>query len=73
MRSKNRLRPVCPSEQRKAGASFDHFGLISFRRGAKFSTLYFDDLTYTTSANAPQTNHEQKITMVPYPENGRKY
>lgn len=60
-------------EQRKAGATFDHFGLMSFRRGGKFSTLYFDDLTYTNSKDAPQTHHEQKITTVPYPENGRKY
>jgi hypothetical protein len=60
-------------EQRKAGASFDHFGLMSFRRGGKFSTLYFDDLAYTTSANVPQTRHEQNIVTVPYPRGGRQY
>ncbi|MEP6662709.1 MAG: hypothetical protein ABJC04_03495, partial [Verrucomicrobiota bacterium] len=62
-------------EQRKAGAIFDRFGLMSFRRGGKFSTLYFDDLIYTTSrpANEPSPRHEQKITTVPYPPGGRKF
>jgi len=61
--------------QRKAGATFDRFGLMSFRRGGKFSTLYFDDLTYTTRwpADAPPVRHEQKITTVQYPPGGRKY
>jgi len=61
--------------QRKAGATFDRFGLMSFRRGGKFSTLYFDDLTYTTSrpAGEPSPRHEQKITTVPYPRGGRKF
>lgn len=56
-------------EQRKAGATFDRFGLTSFRRGGKFTTIYFDDLTYTTRrpADAPPVRHEQKITTVPYP------
>lgn len=56
-------------EQRKAGATFDRFGLTSFRRGGKFTTIYFDDLTYTTRrpADAPPIHHEQKITTVPYP------
>ncbi len=36
------------AEQRRAGATFDRFGLMSFRRGGKFSILYLDDLTYTT-------------------------
>lgn len=61
-------------EQRKAGAAFDRFGLMSFRRGGKYSTLYFDDLTYTTRrADAPAVRHEQEIITVPYPPNGRKY
>jgi len=57
------------SEQRKDGATFDRFGLTSFRRGGKFSRLYFDDLTYTTRrpADAPPVRHEQKITTVLYP------
>ena len=56
-------------EQRKAGATFDRFGLTSFRRGGKFTTIYFDDLTYTTRrpADATSVRHEQKITTVPYP------
>lgn len=65
------LRP----EQRKAGATFDRFGLMSFRRGGKYSTLYFDDLTYTTrrTPDAAPVRHEQKIIAVPYPPGGRKY
>lgn len=62
-------------EQRKAGATFDRFGLMSFRRGGKYSTLYFDDLTYT--ARRPDDHrparHEQKVVRVPYPAGGRKY
>ncbi len=62
-------------EQRKSGATFDRFGLMSFRRGGHNSTLYFDDLTYTTrrAADAPPLRHEQKIITVPYPPSGRKY
>jgi len=61
--------------QRKAGATFDRFGLMSFRRGGKYSTLFFDDLTYTTrrSADAPPVRYEQKITKVPYPKGGRQF
>ena len=57
-------------EQRKAGATFDRFGLMSFRRGGKFSILYFDDLTYTTRRpiDAPAPRHHQQITTVPYPK-----
>ena len=54
--------------QRKAGATFDRFGLMSFRRGGKFSVLYFDDLTYTTRRAEPAPRHEQKITTVPFPK-----
>jgi len=56
--------------QRQAGATFDHFGLMSFRRGGKYSILYFDDLTYTTRhpANDPALRHEQKVTTVPHPQ-----
>ncbi len=62
-------------EQRQAGAIFDRFGLMSFRRGGKFSTLYFDDLTYTARRSASQSSlrHDQELTHVPYPPNGRKY
>ena len=57
-------------DQRNAGATFDRFGLMSFRRGGKFSILYFDDLTYTTRRpiDAPAPRHHQKITTVPYPK-----
>jgi hypothetical protein len=60
---------------RSAGATFDHFGLLTVRSGGKYVTVYLDDLTYTArrSSDAPPTKHEQKITVVPYPENGRKY
>jgi hypothetical protein len=56
-------------EQRQAGATFDHFGLTSFRRGGKFSILYFDDLTYSTrrSENDSSLRYEQKVTTVPFP------
>ncbi|WP_428938596.1 hypothetical protein [Fontivita pretiosa] len=62
-------------EQRKAGATFDRFGLMSFRRGGKFSTLFFDDLTYTARrpAGYQPTFHKQQITRVQYPPGGRKY
>jgi hypothetical protein len=62
-------------EQRKAGATFDRFGLMSFRRGGKFSTLFFDDLTYTARrpAGYQPTFHKQQITRVQYPSGGRKY
>jgi len=61
--------------QRKAGATFDRFGLMSFRRGGKYSTLFFDELTYTTrrTADAPPVRYEQKITKVPYPKGGRQF
>ena len=62
-------------DMRKAGATFDHFGLSSARVGGKWVTVYLDDLTYT--ARRPKdyqpVRHEQKITTVSYPEGGRKY
>jgi len=63
------------AEQRQAGATFDRFGLMSFRRGGKFSTLYFDDLTYTTRRldKDSAVRHEQKVTTVPYPRGGRQF
>jgi hypothetical protein len=62
-------------QQRQAGGKFDRFGLMSFRRGGKYSTLYFDDLTYTARhpPGYQPVRHEQKITRVPYPPRGRKY
>lgn len=61
-------------EQHRAGAAFDRFGLMSFRRGGKYSILYFDDRTYTTRRpDHPPVRHEQKIVKFPYPAGGRKY
>src|SRR5262249_44205168 len=61
--------------QRAAGATFDHFGLASVRRGGKYVTLYLDDLTYT--ARRPQgytpPRHRQEVVAVPYPKGGRQY
>jgi hypothetical protein len=65
------LRP----EQRKAGATFDRFGITNIRRGGKYVTVYLDDLTYTARrpANYQPVRHEEKVVHAPYPENGRKY
>jgi hypothetical protein len=62
-------------EMRKTGATFDRFGLMSFRRGGKYSTLYWDDLTYTArrSKDYVPVRHKQEITKVPYPKGGRKF
>jgi hypothetical protein len=62
-------------QQRAAGTKFNRFGLMNIRRGGKYVTVYFDDLSYT--ARRPKDyrpmQHEQAIVHVPYPENGRKY
>jgi hypothetical protein len=62
-------------EQRKAGATFDRFSMMSFRRGGKYEIIYLDDLTYTArrSKDYDAARYEQKITKVPYPAGGRKY
>jgi hypothetical protein len=62
-------------EMRKAGTTFDHFGITSPRTGGKWVTVYLDDLTYTARrpADYKPVKHEQKITEVQYPEGGRKY
>jgi hypothetical protein len=62
-------------EMRAAGASFDHFGISSIRQGGKWVTIYLDDLKYTARrpANYTPVRHEQKTTIVPYPEGGRRY
>jgi hypothetical protein len=63
------------AEQRTAGATMDRFGVASIRKGGKYVRLYFDDLTYT--ANWPEgynpVHHQQKVTIVPYPSEGRMY
>ena len=60
---------------RKSGALFNRFGIASVRRGGKWVTLYLDDLVYTArrSKDQPPIRHEQKITTVPYPPDGRRY
>ncbi|WP_428938593.1 hypothetical protein [Fontivita pretiosa] len=62
-------------EIRKAGVTFDHFGITSPRVGGKWVTVYLDDLTYT-ARRAPDykpVKHEQKVTIVEYPEGGRRF
>lgn len=62
-------------DMRKAGATFDHFGISSMRQGGKWVTIYLDDLTYTArrAKDAAPERFEQKLTVVPYPEGGRRY
>ena len=58
-------------EQRKAGATFDRFGLMS-SKGAKYLTVYLDDLTYTAQpTTGERVRHKQEIVTVPYPASGR--
>ena len=62
-------------KQRKAGATFDRFGIMNTRKGGKYVTIYFDDMEYTARrpANYKPVRHEQKIVNVPYPPDGRQY
>lgn len=62
-------------DMRKAGATFDRFGISSVRVGGKWVTVYLDDLTYTAHrpADHKPVKHEQKITTIEYPDGGRKY
>jgi hypothetical protein len=63
------------SEQRRKGSSFDHFGILSPRKGGKYVDVYFDDLTYDVRrpADYKPVYHEQKVVKVPYPPYGREY
>jgi hypothetical protein len=63
------------AEQRATGVSFDHFGLASKRAGGKYVTIYFDDLTYTArrAKDFKPVIHQQQITNVPYPKDGRAF
>jgi hypothetical protein len=56
-------------------AQFDRFGLVTVRRGGKFVTVFFADLTYSArrKEGMPPVRHEQAVTTMPYPEGGRKY
>jgi len=62
-------------EQRKAGSTFDRFGLLNPRKGGKYVDVYFDDLTYDVRrlADYKPVKHKQKIVKVPYPPLGREY
>jgi len=62
-------------EQRKAGSTFDRFGLLNPRKGGKYVDVYFDDLTYDVrrSADYKPVKHKQKIVKVQYPPLGREY
>jgi len=61
-------------EQRKAGSTFDRFGLLNPRKGGKYVDVYFDDLTYSSRKPKSEVKwHRQKVIKVPYPEWGRKY
>jgi hypothetical protein len=61
--------------QRKIGSTFDRFGILNPRKGGKYVDVYVDELSYT--ARLPQgytqVRHDQTITRVPYPEDGREY
>ena len=60
-------------EQRKLGSTFDRFGLLNPRKGGKYVDVYVDDLSYSVKrpkAYKPEF-HKQKITVVPYPPDGR--
>ena len=62
------------AEQRKAGSTFNRFGLLNPRKGGKYVDLYFDDLSYSSRRIKDKTKkYEQEIVRVPYPEGGRKY
>jgi hypothetical protein len=62
-------------EQRKAGATFNRFGMRNIRGGGKLVEIYFDDLTYTgrRSKGSRPARHRQGITKLPYPAGGRRY
>jgi hypothetical protein len=62
-------------EQRKAGATFDRFGLRNVRGGGKSVEIYFDDLTYTARRGKGDrpARHKQGVTELEYPAGGRKY
>ena len=62
-------------EQRADGALLDRFGIAALRAGGKYVQMYFDDLTYTArrSNDYQPVFHQQEVTKLPYPRNGRKY
>lgn len=62
-------------EQRKDGAVFSHFGLVTVRSGGKYVEVYLDDLHYTARRpeNFQPVFHEETIKYIPYPKGGREY
>ena len=62
-------------EQRKIGAVFDRFGLLNPRKGGKYVDVYVDDMSYVVRRpdEFKPVHHEQEITVVPYPPDGRLY
>ena len=56
---KREFRHNLSPEQRRAGATFDRFGMMNVRRGGKYVTVYLDDLTYTVrrDPDAPPPRH----------------
>ena len=61
-------------EQRRAGATFDRFGLANVRSGGHSVEFYLDDLTYTARGPRPKPV-PQTLLEVPYPHEqaGRRY
>src|SRR5262249_25875376 len=62
-------------KQRKAGATFDRFGMRNMRGGGKLVELHFHDLTYTARRpkDCKPVRHIQQITTLEYPAGGRRY
>jgi hypothetical protein len=62
-------------EQRKAGATMDHFGIMNIRRGGKYVDVYFDDLTYTARplTDGAPVKHKQGVVKYEYPPKGRRF
>ncbi len=65
------------ADVRQQGAVFDHFGLMSVRRGGNSVEVYLDDLSYTSRIpkDDPDYFYKQEIIQVKYPyqEGGRQY
>jgi hypothetical protein len=61
-------------EQRKAGATFNRFGLANVRSGGHSVEFYLDDLSYTARGPRPKPV-PQTLVEVPYPHKqaGRRY
>lgn len=63
------------ADMRHAGATFDHFGMVTMRAGGKRVIVYFDDLRFTARKSASESNErfrDDAIT-VDYPPGGRRH